>query len=305
MTLPNTPSLLEVDNPRLTQSADSLESALAHFSKLAASIERPGTTPEVSNRGGGFDEWLGGDFHFGSVLSSDESPLAPSPYSASEASPLLEQEIPYSTTSTPSLFENQSDQSESYPHLGWIAQDLGLGPVDVEQATPHGLSTSTLQRAAAALNIPWSQELERAVLAHSRKLSVTVPAISGTLMSGMALQTGGNSGTSTTVTSSTPKTPQKRAHAPVIEESEEVLAKRAKNTDAARRSRLKKLIKLEGLEVKVSDLEVTNNRLNTRIAVLETERNGFLVKEAEQNARIAQLEAKVIEAHLALTTRTS
>ncbi|KAG0303317.1 hypothetical protein BGZ98_006792 [Dissophora globulifera] len=95
----------------------------------------------------------------------------------------------------------------------------------------------------------------------------------------------------------------KRSHSPETEQPEEILAKRAKNTDAARRSRLKKLVKLDGLQTKVTELTEINQRLNTRVAILETEKNGFLIKEAEQNARIAQLETKIVEAHLALKTR--
>ncbi|CAO3572040.1 unnamed protein product [Mortierella alpina] len=288
MALPNTPFLLEVGNSRLTESADSLESALAQFGKLAASIERPNAGAEMSSRGGGFDEWLAGDFHFGTLLSGDEATIAPSPYSESDNSPLLSQEVLYSSTSTPSLFEvSQPNLPLSYS-MGLTAQDLGLGPV--EQAPSPGLTTSTLQRAAAALNIPWSHELEKAVLAQSRKLATT----------------GSLHGEKVPSSVSTPtRAGHKRALTPAENESEEILAKRAKNTDAARRSRLKKTVKLESLEVKVSDLEATNTRLNMRVAVLETERTGFLVKEAEQNARIAQLEAKVIEAHLALTTRNT
>ncbi|KAF9905886.1 hypothetical protein EC991_001211 [Linnemannia zychae] len=85
--------------------------------------------------------------------------------------------------------------------------------------------------------------------------------------------------------------------------SEELLARRAKNTDAARRSRLKKVVRLEGLETKVAGLESTNQTLSTKVAVLEAERNGHLVKEAEQMARIAQLEAKLIETQLAFALR--
>ncbi|KAF9126731.1 hypothetical protein BGW39_006418 [Mortierella sp. 14UC] len=85
--------------------------------------------------------------------------------------------------------------------------------------------------------------------------------------------------------------------------SEELLARRAKNTDAARRSRLKKVVRLEGLETKVAGLESTNQTLSTKVAVLEAERNGHLVKEAEQMARIAQLEAKIIETQLAFALR--
>ncbi|KAF9154731.1 hypothetical protein BG015_000114 [Linnemannia schmuckeri] len=103
---------------------------------------------------------------------------------------------------------------------------------------------------------------------------------------------------------SSPSRPTKRSRPADEEEcSEELLARRAKNTDAARRSRLKKVIRLEGLETKVSGLESTNQTLSTKVAVLEAERNSHLVKEAEQMARIAQLEAKLIEAQLAFTLR--
>lgn len=106
----------------------------------------------------------------------------------------------------------------------------------------------------------------------------------------------------TTVASPTRSTKRSRS---VDEEecSEELLARRAKNTDAARRSRMKKVVRLEGLETKVSGLESTNQTLSTKVAVLEAERNSHLVKEAEQMARIAQLEAKLIEAQLAFTLR--
>jgi hypothetical protein len=108
----------------------------------------------------------------------------------------------------------------------------------------------------------------------------------------------------TVTTPSSPARSTKRSRPSEEEEcSEELLARRAKNTDAARRSRLKKVVRLEGLETKVSGLESTNQTLSTKVAVLEAERNSHLVKEAEQMARIAQLEAKLIEAQLAFTLR--
>jgi chromosome segregation ATPase len=100
-----------------------------------------------------------------------------------------------------------------------------------------------------------------------------------------------------------PKPKSKKRRLTPEEEAAEVVAKRAKNTDAARRSRLKKLIKLEGLEAKAFDLESANSDLNMRIAILETEKSGFLAKEAEQAARIAQLEAQLAEAHATLSSR--
>ncbi|KAG0271154.1 hypothetical protein BGZ95_001090 [Linnemannia exigua] len=118
----------------------------------------------------------------------------------------------------------------------------------------------------------------------------------------------GSTATTTTANnkrrSSSPSQSTKRPRTAGEEEcSEELLARRAKNTDAARRSRLKKVVKLEGLETKVSGLESTNQTLSTKVAVLEAERNSHLVKEAEQMARIAQLEAKLIETQLAFALR--
>ncbi|KAF9178510.1 hypothetical protein BGZ51_007516 [Haplosporangium sp. Z 767] len=297
MALSETSSLYEVHTPQMSQSVSSLESALAQFSKLAASIERPSEISYLSNGGKGFDEWLAADLHYGTILSGDEMSLSPSPYLSSEDSSLLEQETLYSTTSQaqtlfPALTQS-SEQMASCGNLSLTAQDLGLGPVECGQ--PLGLSTSTLKRAAAALNIPWSEELEKAVLSHTKKLPTTMP------MTPRGLRTAPVSNIATATKSSTVK----RARTVEEEESEEVIAKRAKNTDAARRSRLKKLVKLESLQVKVSELESTNTRLNMRVAVLETERNGHLLKEAEQNARIAQLEAKVLEAQFTLSSRSS
>lgn len=50
-------------------------------------------------------------------------------------------------------------------------------------------------------------------------------------------------------------------------------------------------------------MELTNSRLAMNVATLETEKNGLLVREAEQNACIAQLEAKLAKAHATLTGR--
>ncbi|KAG0245790.1 hypothetical protein B0O80DRAFT_471433 [Mortierella sp. GBAus27b] len=271
MAIPNTISVLE--NPQLARSADSLESALAQFSKLTASHQHNTVASVLSSEGKGFDEWL-------ALLAADESPV--------NKSPVLDNEV-LGNTMVSSLFGNSSPSDlVSYGTQAFSAHDLGLDVV--EQTLLPGLTTSRLQQAAAALNIPWSTELEEAVLEKTRKLPTHLSPmqdISQSLLSSVNKTNGVG----------------KRGCEVELEETEEILAKRAKNTDAARRSRLKKVMKLEGLESKVAELEATNQRLNTRIAVLETEKNGFLIKEAEQNARIAQLEAKVMEARLTLKTR--
>ncbi|KAF9388154.1 hypothetical protein CPB97_001530 [Podila verticillata] len=298
MAIPNLFPLLDSSNAKLTQSADSLESALAQFSKLAASIEQPTLSGALYQNGGGFDSWLAAEFQYGALLGGDEtSSVAPSPSTVSEESPLLELENLVGTG--PSLFESSS--------LGLTPNvpSLSLAPLSSSSNTT---SFSALQRAAAELNIPWSEELGLAYLARIQSTSVGVtsslPTVSSVAPSSLASPVVSSVAASKTVSPDKTTSSNKKRAASVEDESEEVLAKRAKNTDAARRSRLKKLVKLETLEAKAHELETTNNRLNMRIAVLETEKNNFLIKDAEQAARIAQLEAKVIEAHLALTNRS-
>ncbi|KAJ2793891.1 hypothetical protein H4R21_005717, partial [Coemansia helicoidea] len=48
--------------------------------------------------------------------------------------------------------------------------------------------------------------------------------------------------------------------------------KRKKNTDAARRSRMRKILRIETLESRVSELEGENTRLSQLVAQLEAEK---------------------------------
>ncbi|KAI8975107.1 hypothetical protein BDF20DRAFT_876891 [Mycotypha africana] len=83
--------------------------------------------------------------------------------------------------------------------------------------------------------------------------------------------------------------------------ADEIALKRQRNTDAARRSRMKKLLKLEQLEKRVADLETENQGLTTRIAVLESEKQGLSSKDDSHEERIRVLEAQLTEAYKALT----
>lgn len=73
--------------------------------------------------------------------------------------------------------------------------------------------------------------------------------------------------------------------------------KRQRNTDAARRSRLKKVIKMESLEKKVGELKTDNDRLRVRVAVLETEVGHVTEKEKRNRQRVLELEAQLANAH--------
>ncbi|OAQ28334.1 hypothetical protein K457DRAFT_20275 [Linnemannia elongata AG-77] len=317
-------SMFDTTNAKLSKSADSLESALAHFGKNASGLVDSANDMFVApaaNAVNGFDEWLAADLSF-AALSSDESSISSSPFSALEDSPVLGFDS-FGSAMGPSLF----DMSMAFPAI-----DSPASPVSAVAASPvmPVLTSTAVQQAAAALNIPWSAELESAVMAQAAlgaasPLAVVAPqpAASPVLAPKVEVVEAefSSSAVSTPAVSrevsvapevaaviaapapAAPKPKSKKRRLTPEEEAAEVVAKRAKNTDAARRSRLKKLIKLEGLEAKVFDLESANSDLNMRIAILETEKSGFLAKEAEQAARIAQLEAQLVEAHAALSSR--
>jgi hypothetical protein len=289
--------MFDMTDSKLSKSADSLESALAQFGKNATPLAGDNynliNAPAVSNNGSGFDEWLASDFQLG-ALSGDDSSLSSSPYTALDDSPLLGFES-FGSAINPSLFEMP---------LGLSTEDFVAPATPIvalpQVKAPPMLTTAAVQQAAIALNIPWSHDLELAVMAQAANHATTIlPSVSAPVAAASIVVPKIEPVEQTYLLSAMNN---KRAASPV-DEPEEVIAKRAKNTDAARRSRLKKLVKLEGLEAKVSELEADKTRLTMRVAVLETEKTSHLVREAEQNARIAQLEAKLAEAHAALTAR--
>ncbi|KAG0081351.1 hypothetical protein BGZ93_002724 [Podila epicladia] len=325
---------------KLSKSADALDSALAQMGKKTASPFAIGldntddlfSSPAPATAGSGFDEWLAADLQFGN-LSGDESILSSSPLSTSSSSP-------FSGLDDSPLLGFESFNSAS-SLMGAPLFDMSIipqvmvdvlpvpVPVPAANATP-ALTSAAVQQAAAALNIPWSHDLEKAVMAQAQAdLSIAaaqvasspVPAIQEDDISDFdfSRESSREASPSPAPSPTEPSSPSPASVAPMApagkkkskkrtltpeEKMEEVVAKRAKNTDAARRSRLKKLIRLEGLEAKVSDLETANSDLSMKIAILETEKSGFVSKEAEQMARIEQLEAQLAEAHAALSKRS-
>ncbi|ORZ15581.1 hypothetical protein BCR41DRAFT_66133 [Lobosporangium transversale] len=75
-----------------------------------------------------------------------------------------------------------------------------------------------------------------------------------------------------------------------LSELDEVALKRAKNTDAARRSRHKKLVRMESLEQRVAELEVENSMFESKLNEVELERSLLADKDQMQQARIQELE---------------
>ncbi|KAJ9071962.1 hypothetical protein DSO57_1032069 [Entomophthora muscae] len=76
-----------------------------------------------------------------------------------------------------------------------------------------------------------------------------------------------------------------------------VARKRRQNTMAARRSRMRKVAKLEDLERTVSQLEKDKIQLETRLAVMESEKLNANQRAQENLDRIRTLEAQLLEAY--------
>ncbi|KAF9147937.1 hypothetical protein BG015_010349 [Linnemannia schmuckeri] len=190
-------------------------------------------------------------------------------------------------------------------------------------ATPMmPLTPEAVQQAAAALNIPWSKSLETATeraispaaplspapIAEQRAAPALAPAAprpSLSILSSTQTPVPGKSVTATTyksayrsasLTRSSLKRERECSEPPSvldgkdISEMDETALKRAKNTDAARRSRHKKLVKMEGLEQRVAELEVENSMFETKLNEVELERSLLADKDQMQQARIQELE---------------
>ncbi|KAI8066353.1 hypothetical protein BC940DRAFT_302622 [Gongronella butleri] len=80
-------------------------------------------------------------------------------------------------------------------------------------------------------------------------------------------------------------------------EADAVAMKRQKNTDAARRSRLRKALKMEALEKRVAELEDANKRLASKVNHAEKERDASKDKVDGQEKRIQMLEDQLAKAH--------
>ncbi|OUM56946.1 hypothetical protein PIROE2DRAFT_18230 [Piromyces sp. E2] len=76
----------------------------------------------------------------------------------------------------------------------------------------------------------------------------------------------------------------------------ELALKRQKNTEAARRSRMRKVLKMETLENHVKRLEADNKNLSIRLAMLESNRIEWETKEKKLLEKIKTLEEQLAEA---------
>jgi len=84
----------------------------------------------------------------------------------------------------------------------------------------------------------------------------------------------------------------------------ELALKRQKNTEAARRSRMRKVLKMETLENHVKRLEADNKNLSIRLAMLESNRMEWESKEKKLLDKIKDLEEELAEARKGQDVKT-
>jgi hypothetical protein len=84
-----------------------------------------------------------------------------------------------------------------------------------------------------------------------------------------------------------------------------VTLKRMKNTDAARRSRQRKLMKMEGLESRVHGLEKQNQQLLLQVAESQRLRDAAKAREASQREKVVALESELAQVQRSLVSRAS
>ncbi|GES86069.1 basic-leucine zipper transcription factor [Rhizophagus clarus] len=71
--------------------------------------------------------------------------------------------------------------------------------------------------------------------------------------------------------------------------TEDLMRKRAKNTEAARRSRQRRVERMESLEKQVAELTIENTELKTRLTVLEIEKKSLEEKNLDKDIMIISL----------------
>lgn len=109
--------------------------------------------------------------------------------------------------------------------------------------------------------------------------------------------------TTTTTSSSCMRNKRSSSSTSSLDSKDEIALKRQRNTDAARRSRLRKVQKMEGLERRVKELQTLNEQLQLKVAVLESERDAAKRKQDKYEKRVHELETQLAEAHEALVRR--
>lgn len=284
MATPTSAALSSIETPLMNQDV---------FTQLYQSLTPVMDTPS-HDPSSMFDEWLKQDFL--SECSMDSSPEINTPLDQFLMSPPFPGQTDVKIEEH-SLFKeniidmdvsailNSSNQDMSYP----IASSSVIANKTSSSVTP---STTQITNLFADLGTSLP-----AALAALTAVASPLPTESTSTVSPAVTSA------STPIFSTSTRTQNKKRS--VDDADDEVALKRQKNTDAARRSRLRKVQKMETLELRVSELEKINGNLLMRVAVLDSEKMNLKVKESSYENRIKLLEEQLTEAHKALSCRPS
>ncbi|KAK4517261.1 serine/threonine-protein phosphatase 2A 56 kDa regulatory subunit delta isoform [Mucor velutinosus] len=267
-----------------------------------------GTTTPAQESSSMFDEWLKQDFL--SECSVNSSPEIATPLDqflmsppfqskdkiSSKSSPLAESNVVDLDVSAildspaPQFFSMPSVSTPSTPAVA--ATPVPTAATSTACGTPHVQMTSLF--ADIGDSLPAALAALAAVAAPTPVATAAVPEMSPAVISA-----------STPAFSASPSRSRKRSNDDAsIDPADDAAVKRQKNTDAARRSRLRKVQKMETLEARVSELEKINAGLLMRVAVLDSEKTNLKAKESSYEDRIKVLEGQLAEAHKALSSRS-
>ncbi|CAI2185763.1 20568_t:CDS:1 [Funneliformis geosporum] len=242
----------------------------------------------------------------------DDSPLFSSIPASFSASPSLEPAFGF--------FPDLTNPNVAVSPTRSLLRQLSITPsvtIPVDDSSPlttisggSGLSSS--------LNIPWSSDMTSPNILQSSSSespsllstisNANVSPKSSSIIASPSIMSSTSASSTPLINNQNSTRGRKRSICEVENNSphlvDDLAMKRAKNTDAARRSRLRKVMKMESLEKQVAEFKIENNELQTRIAVLESEKKGLEDKNAEKDARVKMLEQQLAEAHERLIKRT-
>ncbi|KAL9552161.1 hypothetical protein MBANPS3_003917 [Mucor bainieri] len=265
-----------------------------------------GTTTPAQESSSMFDEWLKQDFL--SECSVNSSPEIATPLDQFLMSPPFHSKDKISSKSSPladsniidldvsAILDSPAPQFFSMPSASTPSTPaVAATPVPAAAttaSTPHVQMTSLF--ADIGDSLPAALAALAAVAAPTPVATAAVPEMSPAVISA-----------STPTFSASPSRSRKRSNDDAsLDPADDAAVKRQKNTDAARRSRLRKVQKMETLETRVSELEKINAGLLMRVAVLDSEKTNLKAKESSYEDRIKVLEGQLAEAHKALSSRS-
>lgn len=257
-----------------------------------------------------FDEWLKQDFL--SECSVNSSPEIATPLDQFLMSPPFQSKDKIPSKSSPlaesnvvdldvsAILDSPAPQFFSMPSVSTPTTPAVATPVP-SAATSTACSTPHVQMTNLFADIGDSLPAALAALA---AVAAPTPVVTAAAAAVPEMSPAVISASTPTFSASPSRSRKRSSDDAPADPADDAAVKRQKNTDAARRSRLRKVQKMETLENRVSELEKINAGLLMRVAVLDSEKTNLKAKESSYEDRIKVLEGQLAEAHKALSSRS-